>query len=79
MSIPMDSMCLECQLRRNAELARSLGKIETVVFFDNNTGDAWYEVVDKETRQPVPNVEKPDNMYIGDLDIRWRIFPKNMC
>ena len=25
MSIPMDSMCLECQLRRNAELARSLG------------------------------------------------------
>ena len=54
----------------NRMLLESQGKIETVVFFDNNTGDAWYEVVDKETKQPVPNVEKPDNMYIGDLDIR---------
>ena len=33
MSIPMDTMCLECQLRRNAELARSLGNEETATEF----------------------------------------------
>lgn len=41
MSIPMDTMCLECQLRRNAELARSLGNEETATAFLRK----WMEIV----------------------------------
>ena len=33
---------------------------------------ARYEVVDKVTKQPVPNVEKPDNNSVFDLDINTR-------
>ena len=33
MSIPMDTYCLECQFRRNMELARSLGDDETATEF----------------------------------------------
>ena len=29
----------------------------------------WFEVLDKTTGQPMPNVEKPDDTYIYDLDI----------
>ena len=48
------------------------GAIETVVVYDENTGDRYFEVVDKTTRVPVPNVEKPDSSYIYDLDINIR-------
>lgn len=41
MSIPMDSMCLECQLRRNAELARSLGDEATATAFLRK----WMQIV----------------------------------
>ena len=33
------------------------------------SGNRWFEVVDKNTRQPIPNVEKPDDSYIWELDI----------
>ncbi len=42
------------------------GSIETVVMYDEATGNRWFEVVDKMTRQPVPGVEKPDSSYIYD-------------
>ena len=45
------------------------GKIETVVFYDSDTGNRWYEVVDKMTRQPVPNVEKPSENSLYDLNL----------
>lgn len=48
------------------------GAIETVVVYDEATGNRWYDVVDKNTRQPVPGVEKPDASYIYELDINVR-------
>ena len=41
MSIPMDTLCMECQFRRNAELARSLGDEETATEFLRR----WMEIV----------------------------------
>jgi hypothetical protein len=57
---------------QNRMLLEARGNIETVVMYDETTGNRWFEVVDKQTRQPVPNVEKPDNSYIYDLDINIR-------
>lgn len=45
------------------------GAIETVVVYDESTGNRWYDVVDKQTRQPVPGVEKPDPESVYNLDI----------
>ena len=56
----------------NRMVLEAKGVIETVVFYDEATGNRWYEVLDKTTGQPVPNVEKPDNSYIYDLDINVR-------
>ena len=56
----------------NRMLLEARGSIETVVMYDESTGNRWFEVVDKQTRQPVPNVEKPDSTYIYDLDINVR-------
>lgn len=48
------------------------GLIDTVVFYDETSGNRWFEVIDKNTGQPVPNVEKPDDSYIYELDINTR-------
>lgn len=53
-------------------LLEAKGSIETVVVYDESTGNRWYDVVDKNTRQPVPGVEKPDASYIYELDINVR-------
>lgn len=45
------------------------GKIETVVVYDESSGNRYYSVVDKNTKQPVPNVETPDDSTIYNLDI----------
>lgn len=57
---------------QNRMLLDAKGVIETIVMYDEATGNRWFEVVDKNTRQPVPNVEKPDNTNIYDLDINIR-------
>lgn len=54
---------------QNRMLMEAKGTVETVVMFDESTGNRWFEIVDKVTRQPVPNIEKPDDTYIYDLDI----------
>ena len=54
---------------QNRMVLEAKGAIETVVMYDAATGNRWYEVVDKQTRQPVPNVEKPSSDYIYDLDL----------
>lgn len=54
---------------QNRMLLEARGAIETVVVYDEITGNRWFDVVDKMTRQSVPNVEKPDSTYIYDLDI----------
>lgn len=66
-----DQQAWEQQLdpTENRMLLSAKGMIETVVMYDENTGNRWYEVIDKNTRQPIPNVEKPDDSYIYDLDI----------
>lgn len=48
------------------------GLIDTVVMYDEATGNRWFEVIDKSTGQPMANVEKPDSTYIYDLDINVR-------
>ena len=57
---------------QNRMILEAKGVIDTVVMYDENTGNRWFEVIDKSTGQPVPNVEKPDNSYIYDLDINIR-------
>ena len=54
---------------QNRMVLEAKGVIDTVVFYDESTGNRWYEVVDKQTGQPIPNVEKPDNTFIYELDI----------
>ena len=74
MSIGNDQQAWEAGLNpaENRMLLEAKGTIETVVMYDSATGNRWFEVVDKITRQPIPNVEKPDNSYIYDLDINIR-------
>lgn len=78
-SVPMTSIGNDQQMweaglnpAENRMLLEAKGAIETVVMYDSVTGNRWFEVVDKITRQPVPNVEKPDSSYIYDLDINIR-------
>lgn len=78
-SVPMISLGNDQQMweaglnpAENRMLLEAKGAIETVVMYDSTTGNRWFEVVDRATRQPVPNVEKPDNSYIYDLDINIR-------
>lgn len=56
----------------NRMLLEAKGTIDTIVVYDEVSGNRWFDVVDKVTRQPVPNVEKPDSTYIYDLDINVR-------
>ena len=74
MSIGNDQQMWEAGLNpaENRMLLEAKGAIETVVMYDSVTGNRWFEVVDRNTRQPVPNVEKPDSSYIYDLDINIR-------
>ena len=57
---------------QNRMVLEAKGAIETVVFFDEASGNRWFEVVDKNTRQPVPNVEKPSETRLYELDINLR-------
>ena len=57
---------------QNRMVLEAKGTIETIVVYDNATGNRWFDVVDKVTRQSVPNVERPDSSYIYDIDINVR-------
>lgn len=74
MSIGSDQAVWEQNLdpAQNRMVLEARGSIETVVMYDESSGNRWFEVVDKNTRQPVPNVDKPDSSYIYDLDINVR-------
>jgi hypothetical protein len=74
MSLGSDQQAWESSLSpaENRMVLEAKGAIETIVMYDSNTGNRWFEVVDRITRQPIPNVEKPDNSYIYDLDINIR-------
>ena len=71
MSIGNDQAAWEQSLdpAQNRMLLEAKGAIETVVYYDQSSGNRWFEVLDRNTRQPVPNVEKPDDSYIWELDI----------
>lgn len=72
-SVPIgsDQMAWEQSLNaaENRMLLEAKGTIETIVIYNQETGDRWFDVVDKVTGQSVPNVERPDATYIWDLDI----------
>jgi len=73
-SLGSDQQAWEASLdpAQNRMVLEAKGAIETIVVYDEATGNRWFDVVDKITRQSVPNVEKPDNSYIYDLDINIR-------
>ena len=53
-------------------LLEARGQIETVVVYDEATGNRHYAVVDKQTRQPMQGIETPDQNSVYDLDINVR-------
>lgn len=57
---------------QNRMVLEARGSIDTVVMYDEVTGNRWFEVLDRNTHQPVPNVEKPDPSYIYELDLNVR-------
>lgn len=46
--------------------------IKTVVVYDASTGTKYFDVIDKMTGQPIPNVERPDAMFLEDTNIDLR-------
>lgn len=56
----------------NRMLLEAKGAIDTVVVYDNATGNRYYDVVDKATGQSVPNVDKPSESTLYELDINIR-------
>ena len=53
-------------------LYESQGLIETVVYYDEASGNRWYACIDKSTGQPMQGVEVPSNEDIYSLDINVR-------
>lgn len=56
----------------NRMLLEAKGAIDTVVVYDNATGNRYYDVIDKATGQSVPNVDKPSDNTLYELDINIR-------
>ena len=56
----------------NRMLLEAKGTIDTVVVYDNATGNRYYDVIDKATGQSVPNVDKPAESTLYELDINIR-------
>jgi len=57
---------------QNRMILEAKGQIDTVLCYDAASGNRWFDVVDKNTRQSVPNVEKPDESTIYEIDINLR-------
>lgn len=60
---------------QNMMLLEGNANIKTVVVYDPNTGNRWFDVVDISTGQSVPNTPKPDPMFLEDttIDVRNKI------
>ena len=56
----------------NYMVLEAKGIAQTVVVYDKESGNRWFDVIDKNTKQSIPNVEKPDNSRVYDLDINLR-------
>lgn len=46
--------------------------IKTVVVYDAATGNRWFDVMNIKTGESIPNVEKPDAMFLEDTTIDQR-------
>lgn len=46
--------------------------IKTVVVYDASTGNRWFDVMNVKTGESIPNVEKPDAMFLEDTSIDQR-------
>lgn len=53
-------------------LLESNPNVKTVLVYDKNTGNRWFDVRDLSTGQSIPNTDKPDQMIADDctIDIR---------
>lgn len=49
--------------------------VKTVVVYDASTGNRWFDVIDTTTGESIPNVDKPDAMFLENttIDIRNQI------
>lgn len=46
--------------------------VKTVVVYDASTGNRWFDVVDTVTGESIPNVDKPDAMFLENTNIDVR-------
>ena len=46
--------------------------VKTVVVYDASTGNRWFDVVDTTTGESIPNVDKPDAMFLEDTTLDTR-------
>ena len=71
MNNPNDQVMWENSLdpASNRMVLEAKGQIETVVMYDQSSGDRWFEVIDKTTGQPIPGVEKPNESFLYELTI----------
>lgn len=46
--------------------------VKTVVVYDASTGNRWFDVVDITTGESIPNVDKPDAMFLEDTTLDTR-------
>lgn len=54
---------------QNMMLMEDNANIKTVVVYDPDTGNRWFDVMDMSTGQSVPNTPKPDSMFLEDTTI----------
>lgn len=46
--------------------------IKTVVKYDQSTGNRWFDVIDMRTGASIPNVAKPDDFLLEDMNVNLR-------
>ena len=46
--------------------------VKTVVMYDASTGNRWFDVVNVTTGESIPNVDKPDAMFLEDTTLDTR-------
>lgn len=49
--------------------------IKTVVIYDQETGRRWFDIINVRTGESIPNVPRPDNMFLEDtvIDINSKV------
>lgn len=57
---------------QNMMLLESNPNVQTVVMYDQATSNKWFDVINLQTGESVPNTEKPDQVFLQNLTIDLR-------